>query len=271
MEVADHITDRLWLPCRRAGSARQRLRGYSADSPALPQPFNFSMSFCRVRRLDAPMPPQAAQHDAGKFYPLPSLPTLSKHFIFYSVSAFSFYLKKKTPAKEKQTQGFAPRPRERRAAVHSLCYSVGGSAHSPVNALELGRVRARAAYKVRRSALSKHSRLSPLERALCSLFFANIASLYPPPAALRRRCPRSQMACYTAARLLEVCSSKFIKSLTLPCGKCPYSLFFVFCVFRKATSCRINLGRIISDHTRFNIRQPLYFCGRTKLPLRCDS
>ena len=134
--VADHITDRLWLPpCRGAGSARQRLRGYSADSPALSQPFNFSMSLCRVRRLDAPLPPQAAQHDAGKFYPLPSLPTLSKHFIFYSVSAFSFYLKKKTPAKEKQTQGFAPRPRERRAAVHSLCYSVGSSAHSPVNSL----------------------------------------------------------------------------------------------------------------------------------------
>ena len=35
------------------------------------------------------------------------------------------------------------------------------------------------------SALSKHSRLSPLERALCSLFFANIASLHPPQAALR--------------------------------------------------------------------------------------
>ena len=41
--------------------------------------------------------------------------------------------------------GFAPRPRERRAAVHSLCYSVGSSAHSPANALELDRVRARAA------------------------------------------------------------------------------------------------------------------------------
>ena len=64
--------------------------------------------------------------------------------------------------------------------------------------------------------LSKHSRLSPLERALCSLFFANIASLYPPPAALRRRCPRSQIACSTAARLLETCSTGFIKSLALP-------------------------------------------------------
>ena len=80
-----------------------------------------------------------------KFHPLPSLPTLTKYFTFYSVSAFSFYLKKKTPAKEKQTQGFAPRPRERRAAVHGLCYSVGSSAHSPANALELERVRARAA------------------------------------------------------------------------------------------------------------------------------
>ena len=41
--------------------------------------------------------------------------------------------------------GFAPRPRERRAAVHGLCYSVGSSAHSPANALGLERVRARAA------------------------------------------------------------------------------------------------------------------------------
>ena len=73
--------------------------------------------------------------------------------IFYttSVSAFSFYLKKKTPAKEKQTQSFAPRPREHRAAVHSLCYSVGSSAHSPANAPELERVRARAACCASRS------------------------------------------------------------------------------------------------------------------------
>ena len=41
--------------------------------------------------------------------------------------------------------GFAPRPRERRAAVHRLLFSVGSSAHSPANALELERVRARAA------------------------------------------------------------------------------------------------------------------------------
>ena len=112
--------------------------------------------------------------------------------------------------------GFAPRPRERRAAVHSLCCSIGSSAHSPANALELERVRARAACCASRSALSKHSRPSPLERALCSLFFANIASLYPPPAVLRRRCPRPQLVCTTAARLSEPCASWFSRSFTLP-------------------------------------------------------
>ena len=182
-------------------------------------PESYSFRLCRVIRSLLETCPlcRLRRHNMTmiKFYPLPSLPTLTKYFICYSVSAFSFYLKKKTPAKEKQTQGFAPRPRERRAAVHSLLFSVGSSAHSPANALELERVRARAAYKVRRSALSKHSRLSPLERALCSLFFANIASLYPPPAVLRGRCPRSQIACYTAARLLEACSSGFIKSFAL--------------------------------------------------------
>ena len=106
--------------------------------------------------------------------------------------------------------------RQRRAAAPSSRLSVGSSAHSHANAPELERVRARASCCASRSALSKHSRLSPLERALCSLFFANIASLHPPPAALRRRCPRFQIACYTAARLLETCSSVFIKSLALP-------------------------------------------------------
>ena len=112
------------------------------------------------------------------FYPLPSLPTLTKYFILYSVSAFSFYLKKKTPAKEKQTQGFAPRPRERRAAVHSLCCSVGSSAHSPVNSLRSNST----------GSCGLQSKPSPRS---------------------------SQIACSTAARLLEVCSSGFIKSLAL--------------------------------------------------------
>ena len=81
--------------------------------------------------------------------------------------------------------GYAPRPRERRAAVLSSRLSISCSAHSRANAPELERVRARASCFASRPALSKHSRLSPLERALCSLFFANIASLHPPPAALR--------------------------------------------------------------------------------------
>ena len=126
------------------------------------------------------------QHDVilQNFYPLPSLPTLTKYFIFHSVSAFSFYLKKKTPAKEKQTQGFAPRPRERRAAVHGLCFSVGSSAHSPVNSLRSN------------STGSCGLQSKPFPRS-------------------------SQLGCTTAARLLEACSSRFIKSLALP-----FLLFF---------------------------------------------
>ncbi len=37
--------------------------------------------------------------------------------------------------KEKQTRSFTPRPRQRRAAAHSLQLSVGSSAYSPVNSL----------------------------------------------------------------------------------------------------------------------------------------
>ena len=118
-------------------------------------------------------------------YFIPSTQNIIKKFYTVSVSAFSFYLKKKTPAKEKQTQGSAPRPRQRHAAVHSSRLSISCLAHSRANAPELERMRARASCFASRSALSKHSRLSPLERALCSLFFANIASLHPPPAALR--------------------------------------------------------------------------------------
>ena len=112
------------------------------------------------------------------FCQLPSLPTITKYIVFYRVSAFSFYLKKKTPAKEKQTQGFAPRPRERRAAVQSLLFSVGSSAHSPVNSLRSN------------------------STGSCGL--------------LRKPFPRgSQTASTTAARLLEACSSGFIKSFAL--------------------------------------------------------
>ena len=74
--------------------------------------------------------------------------------------------------------GFAPRPRERRAAVHSLCYSVGSSAHSPVNSLRSN------------STGSCGVQSTPFPRG-------------------------SQTASTTAARLLEACSSGVIKSLTL--------------------------------------------------------
>ena len=183
------------------------------------------MSFCRVRRLDAPLPPQAAQHDAGKIYPLPSLPTLAKHFIFYSVSAFSFYLKKKTPAKEKQTQGFAPRPRERRAAVHSLCYSVGSSAHSPVNSLRsnsTGNVaEAPPVADEARRCWRKTRSIAPAPRAIGDYVLRGLCG-----GLLCKPSPRSsQIACSTAARLLEAYSSKFIKSLTLPLYFVKVSLF----------------------------------------------
>ena len=73
---------------------------------------------------------------SAAIYFLPSPQNIIKNFYTVSVSAFSFYLKKKTPAKEKQTRGSTPRPRQRRTSVHSLRFSVGCSAHSPANAPE---------------------------------------------------------------------------------------------------------------------------------------
>jgi len=174
-----------------------------------------------VRRLDAPLPPQAARCYTIIFHPLPSLPTLTKYFTFYSVSAFSFYLKKKTPAKEKQTQGFAPRPRERRAAVHSLLFSVGSSAHSPVNSLRsnsTGNVaEAPPVADEARRCWRKTRSITPAPRAIGDYVLRGLCGgLQSKPF------PRSsQLGCTTAARLLEACSSRFIKSLALP-----FLLFF---------------------------------------------
>ena len=156
------------------------------------------------------------QHNVVKIYLLPSLPTLTKYFIFHSVSAFSFYLKKKTPAKEKQTQGFAPRPRERRAAVHSLCYSVGSSAHSPVNSLRsnsTGNVaEAPPVADEARRCWRKTRSITPAPRAIGDYVLRGLCG-----GLLRKPFPRgSQIACSTAARLLETRSSKFIGSLALP-------------------------------------------------------
>ena len=72
-------------------------------------------------------------------------------FSISRVSAFSFYLKKKTPAKEKQTRGLTPRPQQRRAALPNSRLSISCSAHSHANALELERVRARASCFASRS------------------------------------------------------------------------------------------------------------------------
>ena len=89
-----------------------------------------------------------------------------------------FLFEKKTPAKEKQTRGFTPKPRQRRAASHSLQLSVGSSAYSPVNSLRSN------------STGSCGVQSTPFPRG-------------------------SQTASTTAARLLEACSSGVIKSLTL--------------------------------------------------------
>ena len=155
------------------------------------------------------------QHNVVKIYLLPSLPTLTKYFIFHSVSAFSFYLKKKTPAKEKQTQGFAPRPRERRAAVHSLYCSVGSSAHSPVNSLRsnsTGNVaEAPPVADEARRCWRKTRSITPAPRAIGDYVLRGLCGgLQSKPS------PRSsQIARFTAARLLEACSSGFIKSFAL--------------------------------------------------------
>ena len=98
--------------------------------------------------------------------------------IFYLIQRFGifFLFEKENACKRKANAGLRSETPTNAAPQYIACScSVGSSAHSPANALALERVRARAACKASRPALSKHSRLSPLERALCSLFFANIA------------------------------------------------------------------------------------------------
>ena len=95
---------------------------------------SYCRATCRVRRLDAPLPRQRHDVNLQDLYPTFS-PYHNQTICTTRVSAFSFCLKKKMPAKEKQTRGFTPRPRQRRAAAHSLQLSVGNSAYSPVNSL----------------------------------------------------------------------------------------------------------------------------------------
>jgi hypothetical protein len=64
-------------------------------------------------------------------YFLPSPQNIIKKFYTVSVSAFSFYLKKKMPAKEKQTRGSTPRPRGpgNAAPQYTACDSQSDAQH----------------------------------------------------------------------------------------------------------------------------------------------
>ena len=133
------VVESIRLPCRVAGSAKPRLRGL----------FRFAQSHAVWTNIIRPL----NLHNMNNLWDLHPTLTSYRNQIFYTtrVSAFSFYLKKKTPAKEKQTRGFTPRPRQRHAAAHSSRLSIGSSAHSPANAPELERVRARASCFASRS------------------------------------------------------------------------------------------------------------------------
>ena len=112
-------------------------------------------------------------------------------------------------------------PRERRAAVHGLCFSVGSSAHSPVNSLRsnsTGNVaEAPPVADEARRCWRKTRSITPAPRAIGDYVLRGLCGgLQSKPF------PRSsQLGCTTAARLLETYSSRFIKSLALP-----FLLFF---------------------------------------------
>ena len=116
--------------------------------------------------------------------------------------------------------GCAPRPRQRRAAVHSLRLSVGSSAHSPVNSLRsnnTGNVAEAPPVADEASRCWRKTRsITPAPRAIGDYVLRGLCGgLQSKPS------PRSsQTASTTAAQLLEACSSGVIKSLT--------SLFCVF-------------------------------------------
>jgi len=116
-------------------------------------------------------------------------------------------------------------PRERRTAVHSLLFSVGSSAHLPVNSLRsnsTGNVaEAPPVADEARRCWRKTRSITPAPRAIGDYVLRGLCG-----GLLRKPFPRSsQIACSSAARLLETCSSKFIKSLAFPFGECPHPLF----------------------------------------------
>ena len=139
----------------------------------------------------------------SRCYTINFLPTTFATYlneIFYLLQRFGifFLFEKENACKRKAKQGGNPLyPRERRAAVYGLCFSVGSSAHSPVNSLRSN------------STGSCGLQSKPFPRS-------------------------SQLGCTTAARLLEACSSRFIKSLALP-----FLLFFPQLPLRRAVYTKI--------------------------------
>jgi len=89
---------------------------------------------------------------SAAIYFLPSPQNIIKNFYTVSVSAFSFYLKKKTPAKEKQTRGSTPRPLDpgNAAPQYTACDSQSAARHirpqtrRSLNGCELVRLAAQA-------------------------------------------------------------------------------------------------------------------------------
>ena len=157
--------------------------------------------------------------------------------IFYLLQRFGifFLFEKENACKRKAKQGEIPLyPRERRAAAHSLLFSVGSSAHSPVNSLRsnsTGNVaEAPPVADEARRCWRKTRSITPAPRAIGDYVLRGLCGgLQSKPF------PRSsQLGCTTAARLLEACSSRFIKSLALP-----FLLFFPQLPLRRAVYIKI--------------------------------
>ena len=152
-----------------------------------------------MRRLYAPLPRQ--RHDMNS-QDLHSVFASHYNQMIYTtrVSAFSFYLKKKTPAKEKQNRGIPLYPsRQRHAAVHSSRLSVGSSAHSPVNSLRsnnTGNVaEAPPVADEARRCWRKTRSITPAPRAIGDYVLRGLCGVL-----LRKPFPRSSMLAYRTLR-----------------------------------------------------------------------
>ena len=70
----------LWLPCRRAGSAKPGLRGYCTDSPTLHR--LFSQCLCRVRQVADPY-----KVNSRKLPQNPQADNIRPHTVQYTLAA----------------------------------------------------------------------------------------------------------------------------------------------------------------------------------------